>query len=67
MDHAGPRGADVPEAFCGRDPAPAGSLFDGMERGEFEHCFIEANMCEGGCINGPGSQPLSMFPGLRPR
>lgn len=28
-------------------------LFEGMERGEFEHCFIEANMCEGGCINGP--------------
>ena len=41
-------------------------LFDGMERGEFENCFIEANMCEGGCINGP-AVIVSMFPGLRPR
>ncbi|WP_346698838.1 [Fe-Fe] hydrogenase large subunit C-terminal domain-containing protein [Catenibacillus scindens] len=33
-------------------------LFDGMERGEFENCFIEANMCEGGCINGPAVNRL---------
>ena len=28
-------------------------LFKAMERGELEHCFIEINMCRGGCINGP--------------
>ncbi len=35
-------------------------LFDGMERGEFDHCFIEANMCEGGCINGPAVNRLKV-------
>ncbi len=29
-----------------------------MERGEFENCFVEANMCEGGCINGPAVNRL---------
>lgn len=33
-------------------------LFSGMERGEFENCFVEANMCEGGCINGPAVNRL---------
>ena len=33
-------------------------LFEGMERGEFSHCFVEANMCEGGCINGPAVNRL---------
>ncbi len=28
-------------------------LFKAMERGELEHCFIEINMCRGGCVNGP--------------
>jgi Iron only hydrogenase large subunit, C-terminal domain len=30
-------------------------LFRAMERGELEHCFIEMNMCGGGCVNGPVS------------
>lgn len=30
-------------------------LFESMERGELEHCFIEANVCDGGCIKGPAS------------
>jgi iron only hydrogenase large subunit-like protein len=28
-------------------------LFASMERGEVEGCFIEANVCNGGCIKGP--------------
>lgn len=28
-------------------------LFESMERGEVEGCFIEANVCDGGCIKGP--------------
>lgn len=28
-------------------------LFESMERGEVEGCFIEANVCNGGCIKGP--------------
>ncbi len=35
-------------------------LFDGMKRGEFEHCFVEANMCEGGCIKGPAVSKLDI-------
>lgn len=30
-------------------------LFESMERGEISHCFIEANVCDGGCIKGPAS------------
>ncbi len=30
-------------------------LFRAMERGELEHCFVEMNMCAGGCVNGPVS------------
>ncbi len=30
-------------------------LFKAMKRGELEHCFVEVNMCRGGCINGPVS------------
>ena len=30
-------------------------LFESMERGELSHCFIEANVCDGGCIKGPAS------------
>lgn len=28
-------------------------LFESMEKGEVEGCFIEANICNGGCIKGP--------------
>lgn len=28
-------------------------LCGALERGELEHCVIELNICEGGCINGP--------------
>lgn len=31
-------------------------LFESMERGELSHCFIEANVCDGGCIKGPASE-----------
>lgn len=30
-------------------------LFESMEKGELSHCFIEANVCDGGCIKGPAS------------
>lgn len=30
-------------------------LFASMEKGELEHCFIEANVCAGGCVKGPAS------------
>lgn len=30
-------------------------LFESMQKGELEHCFIEANVCSGGCIKGPAS------------
>lgn len=30
-------------------------MLDCMKRGELEHCFIEANVCEGGCTKGPAS------------
>ena len=30
-------------------------LFESMERDELSHCFIEANVCDGGCIKGPAS------------
>lgn len=30
-------------------------LFESMERGELDHCFIEANVCDGGCVKGPAS------------
>lgn len=30
-------------------------LFESMERGELTRCFIEANVCDGGCIKGPAS------------
>lgn len=33
-------------------------MFEGMCKGEFEGCFVEANMCEGGCINGPAVNRL---------
>ena len=26
-----------------------------MERGELDHCFVEVNICEGGCVKGPVS------------
>ena len=26
-----------------------------MERGELDHCFVEINICEGGCVKGPVS------------
>ncbi len=36
-------------------PAECIDLFKAMERGELEHCFVEINMCRGGCVNGPVS------------
>ncbi len=30
-------------------------LLECMEKGELNHCFIEANVCSGGCIKGPAS------------
>lgn len=30
-------------------------LLDALEKGELQHCFIEANVCSGGCIKGPAS------------
>lgn len=30
-------------------------LFESMEKGELHGCFVEANMCDGGCIKGPAS------------
>ena len=30
-------------------------LFESMEQGELEGCFLEVNICEGGCIKGPAS------------
>lgn len=30
-------------------------LLETMERGELDHCFIEVNVCSGGCIKGPAS------------
>jgi uncharacterized Fe-S cluster-containing protein len=30
-------------------------LFESMEKGELSYCFVEANMCSGGCIKGPAS------------
>lgn len=31
-------------------------LFESMEKDELEGCFLEVNVCEGGCIKGPASQ-----------
>lgn len=28
-------------------------VFEDMKKGLIENCFIEANMCEGGCVKGP--------------
>lgn len=30
-------------------------LFESLERQEIENCFLEVNICEGGCIKGPAS------------
>ena len=30
-------------------------LFEAMRRQELNHCFIEVNICEGGCVKGPVS------------
>lgn len=29
------------------------ALFSSMAKGELDHCFVEANACKGGCVNGP--------------
>ncbi|MDO4272284.1 MAG: [Fe-Fe] hydrogenase large subunit C-terminal domain-containing protein [Eubacteriales bacterium] len=34
---------------------PCMELFDSMEKDEIEGCFLEVNICEGGCIKGPAS------------
>jgi uncharacterized Fe-S cluster-containing protein len=31
-------------------------LLESMEKGELEHCFVEVNICQGGCIKGPASK-----------
>ncbi|MCC8061353.1 MAG: 4Fe-4S dicluster domain-containing protein [Clostridiales bacterium] len=38
-------------------------LCESLQRGEIHGCFIEIDMCSGGCINGPaaGKNPLSRF------
>ena len=33
-------------------------MLDAMERGEIHGCFIEMNMCEGGCIKGPAVEKM---------
>lgn len=33
-------------------------LLDAMEAGEIHGCFIEMNMCEGGCIKGPATSKM---------
>jgi len=33
-------------------------LLDAMEDGEIQNCFIEMNMCEGGCIKGPATSKM---------
>ncbi len=30
-------------------------MLECLERGELDHCFIEVNVCEGGCAKGPAS------------
>ncbi|MEF9940740.1 MAG: [Fe-Fe] hydrogenase large subunit C-terminal domain-containing protein [Lachnospiraceae bacterium] len=30
-------------------------LFESMERKEVDHCFVEVNVCDGGCVKGPAS------------
>lgn len=35
-------------------------LFEEMKAGRLKHCFIEANMCEGGCIKGPAINKLKI-------
>ena len=30
-------------------------MLECLRRGELDHCFIEANVCEGGCAKGPAS------------
>lgn len=30
-------------------------LFESMEKDEIEGCFVEVNICEGGCVKGPAS------------
>ncbi|MEG1716731.1 MAG: [Fe-Fe] hydrogenase large subunit C-terminal domain-containing protein, partial [Lachnospiraceae bacterium] len=30
-------------------------MLESIRKGEIEHCFIEANVCAGGCIKGPAS------------
>lgn len=34
---------------------PCMELFESMERDELDGCFLEVNICEGGCIKGPAS------------
>ena len=31
-------------------------LFESMSKGELRNCFVEANICEGGCLKGPESK-----------
>lgn len=30
-------------------------MLESLRRGELDHCFIEANVCDGGCVKGPAS------------
>ncbi len=36
------------------------ALFQDMEEGKISGCFIEANMCSGGCVNGPAAIKSSL-------
>ena len=33
-------------------------LLEAMETGEIQNCFVEMNMCEGGCIKGPATTKM---------
>lgn len=33
-------------------------LLRALQKGELSHCFIELNVCRGGCIKGPGTRKL---------
>ena len=35
-------------------------MLECLKRGELDHCFIEANVCEGGCTKGPASARWNM-------
>lgn len=58
-------GASGWNLFSVSGPQECRELFAAMERGELSHCFVEVNMCRGGCVNGPLSirDEISRFSG----